>query len=331
MPTGISTSSKNTNAPTPAATSSNTTSPHNQQTRSSLKNERTPAKLTRTDDLTTWITQSISQPLPGTAAVWKNAKLFASGDYTGNGRNDLIVVWTDGHVSLFPSTGTGTFGPEKVLTAANTRWANARLITGGDFDGGNRFDLMVVWANGTMSNFVDVSPTGLGTEKAMTIPSGTNMNWATQITAGRFASSAYVTDLIVRWQDGELTLYTQTGSGKLGTETQLLAPSSTWTNATILTSGQFSGKTNWDLMVRWIDGELDTYPQTSAKTKLGTEHRVLNPNTTWRNATVMTTGHYTANALVDDILIRWADGHTTMFPDSTLDKLGTETTMVPLI
>jgi hypothetical protein len=36
-----STSSKNTNAPTPAATSSNTTSPHDQQNRSSLKKERT--------------------------------------------------------------------------------------------------------------------------------------------------------------------------------------------------------------------------------------------------------------------------------------------------
>lgn len=287
------------------------------------------ATATRVDDIADWIAQTATDGLPGTAAQWAGARLMASGDYTGHGRSDLIVVWTDGKVSLFPSDGVGGFQAERVLAAANDRWKTARLITGGDFDGGNLFDLLVVWNNGTASNFVDVSTAGLGTEKAMTAPAGASMSWATQISAGRFGSSSYVTDLVVLWNDGEVSLYTQVGGGKFGTEHQLLKPTAIWKDATVLTSGQFSGKTNWDLMVRWVDGEVDNYPQTSAS-GLGTEHRVLNTNTAWRSSTVMTTGHYTANALVDDILVRWADGHTSMFVDSTLDKLGTERTFVPV-
>lgn len=38
---------------------------------------------------------------------------------------------------------------------------------------------------------------------------------ATQIAAGRFAASKYVTDLIVRWVDGELTLYTNVSAADL--------------------------------------------------------------------------------------------------------------------
>jgi hypothetical protein len=79
-------------------------------------------------------------------------------------------------------------------------------------------------------------------------------------------------------------------------------------------------------MVRWVDGELDNYP--TGPNGLGTEHRVLDPNPPWRGASAITTGRYTANAHIDDVLVRWADGHTTMFTDTTLNVLGAEQTLV---
>ena len=39
--------------------------------------------------------QGIQAKLPGGAALWQHAKLLASGDYTGNRRSDMIVVWSD--------------------------------------------------------------------------------------------------------------------------------------------------------------------------------------------------------------------------------------------
>lgn len=265
--------------------------------------------------------QASPASLPGGPSVWKNARLLASGDYTGQHRSDLIVVWADGKVSLFPSDGAGGYAAEKVLTPANSRWRTARLITGGDFDGKDRFDLMVVWNDGTLSNFVDTGANGLGAEKKYPKPAGASMKSALQITAGQFGNTKYVTDLAVLWKDGELSLYSNTGSGKLGTEHQLRKPSATWKNATLFSSGQYNHKSTWDLMVRWVDGEVDNYPGVS-RSGLGAEHRVLKSNTTWRNAAAITTGHYTTNAYTDDVVVRWADGHLSRYPDTTLDHLG---------
>jgi hypothetical protein len=36
-----------------------------------------------------------------------------------------------------------------------------------------------------------------------------------------------------------------------------------------------------------------------------------------------------SNAFVDDVVVRWADGHTSMFVDSSLDRLGAERAFVP--
>jgi V8-like Glu-specific endopeptidase len=259
--------------------------------------------------------------MPGGPKIWKNARLMASGDYTGHHRSDLIVVWADGKVSLFPSDGRGGYAAEKVLAKANTRWRSARLITGGDFDGGSRFDLMVVWNNGTLSNFADTSATKLGTEKKYAPPAGVTMKSARQITAGQFGNTKYATDLVVLWTDGELSLYSNTGGGRLGTEHQLRKPSATWKNATLFSSGQYNHSTTWDLMVRWVDGELDNYPGVNRR-GIGTEHRLLNSNTTWRQAAAITTGHYTTNAYTDDVLVRWSDGHLSRYPDTTLSHLG---------
>lgn len=73
--------------------------------------------------------------------------------------------------------------------------------------------------------------------------------------------------------------------------------------------------------------ELDTYPSTTAK-GLGAEHRIQNPNTEGTASTTMTTGRYTPNPFTDDVLVRWNDGHTSMFTDTTLTHLNTEHILV---
>ncbi|MEV5878441.1 trypsin-like serine protease [Streptomyces sp. NPDC052101] len=265
--------------------------------------------------------------LPGPAATWQHARLMASGDFRQTGHSDLIVVWTDGEVTLYPGNGHGGYGAERQLVAANNTWKSAATITAGDFTGSGQFDLLVRWSDGEVTLYGDVGSKGLNRAGTQMIKPNATWKNATQIVAGRFASSQYVTDLIVRWSDGELTLYTNVGAGTFGQEHKLKDPNSTWKSATLLTSGEYSGNQKWDLMVRWTDGELDNYAGTGTS-GLGTQQRLQNPNQLWTHDAAMTTGEFTGNGRTDDLVIRWSDGETTMYTDTAANRLGTERTLV---
>ncbi|MEY2275070.1 serine protease [Streptomyces sp. BF23-19] len=265
--------------------------------------------------------------LPGSGETWKHAKQIASGDFSGTGHSDLLVIWTDGEVTLYPGDGNGGFRPERQLLAPNAGWKPAATITAGDFTGSNQFDLMVRWDDGRMTLHGDVGSNGLngGTEMA---PSGSIWSHATQIAAGRFNAATYVTDLMVRWSDGELSLFTNVSAGTMGQEYKLKDPNSTWKDATLLTAGQYSGNQKWDLMVRWSSGALNNYVGTTTG-GLGSEQPIHGPNKTWTHSVIMTTGQYTSDGLTNDLIIRWTDGETTMYKDTRMNNLGTEIMIAP--
>ncbi|MFH8391208.1 trypsin-like serine protease [Streptomyces sp. NPDC018036] len=265
--------------------------------------------------------------LPGTAATWQNAGLMASGDFRRTGHSDMIVVWSDGEVTLYPGDGHGGYDPERQLLPKNSTWKNAKTVTAGDFTGSDQFDLLVRWADGEVTLYGDVGSKGLNWPGTQMIKPNDLWKNATQIVAGRFAAAQYVTDLVVRWSDGELTLYTNVGAGTFGQEHQLKPKNDTWRNATLLTAGEFSGDQKWDLMVRWVDGELDDYVGTTAS-GLGGERRILDPNGLWKHDAAMTTGDFTGNGRTDDLVIRWSDGETTMYTDTLPNQLGAEHTLV---
>ncbi|MER5733358.1 FG-GAP-like repeat-containing protein [Streptomyces sp. NPDC002138] len=265
--------------------------------------------------------------LPGSGETWKHAKQIASGDFSNSGHSDMLVIWTDGEATLYPGDGNGGFRPERQLLAPNATWGSVATITAGDFTGSNQFDLMVRWDNGRMTLHGDVGSNGLGDGTEMA-PAGSVWSHATQITAGRFNATTYVTDLMVRWSDGELSLYTNVGAGTLGQEYKLKDPNSAWKDATLLTAGQFSGNQKWDLMVRWSTGALNNYVGTTTG-GLGAEQPIHGPDNTWTHSVVMTTGQYTGDGLTNDLIIRWTDGETTMYRDTRTNTLGTERLLVP--
>ncbi|MFJ9821975.1 trypsin-like serine protease [Streptomyces sp. NPDC101151] len=271
--------------------------------------------------------KGVEAKLPGGAKLWQHARLMTSGDYTGDHRGDLIVVWTDGETTLYPGDGKGGFRHEKRLRAANSTWTHARTLTGGHFTGRELSGLLVRWSDGEVTLYPDVSASGLGREVRMAKPGSVWKN-AVQIAAGQFhGGDRYATDLLVRWADGELTLHTRVGSGTFGTEKRLRAPNGTWRNATLLTSGNFSGSADWDVLVRWTDGELDAHVGTSAA-GLGTESRLRAPNNRWKHGLVMTAGDYTSDRTGNDLIVRWSDGGTTLYADTGATALGTENTLV---
>jgi V8-like Glu-specific endopeptidase len=265
--------------------------------------------------------------VPGTAARWRDARLLASGDFTGSGQGDLAVVWTDGAVSVFPSDGYGNLLPERILQKPNARWRTARAVTAGDFDGTSRSDLMVLWQNGQVSSFRDVTPTTLGQEQVYAGPGTAPWRATAHLVAGRFSAGSRVADLVARRTDGSLVLYTGVHGGRFGTPHQLRSPNATWRHVTLLPAGQYSGAATWDLLVRWPDGEVDTYPQTTAR-GLGSKRRLLPSHSVWSSAAAVTAARSSPNSLVDDITVRWPTGETTAYLDTRTGHLGTRHTVV---
>ncbi|MFZ3467762.1 trypsin-like serine peptidase [Streptomyces sp. 4.24] len=274
------------------------------------------------------------QPRPsfgmGNGSTWKHARLMASGDYTGRGRGrgDLVVVWSDGEVTLYTGDGDNGFSGERRLKAANGTWKHAKTITGGDFAGGGLSDLLVVWSDGESSLYPDAGGAGgLGGEVRMA-PAGSVWKYAEQIVGGAFGTAGALTDVVVRWQDGEVTGHTRVGRGTFGRERRLMAPNALLRRgAAVMTAGDFSGNDNWDLTVRRSDGSLVQYQDTSAS-GLGKTVRMRGPGRTWPHAAVMTAGGFNGNGHPDDLVVRWSDGETTLHANCDT-ALGSEHTLVP--
>ncbi|MEV8068290.1 hypothetical protein AB0P32_19485 [Streptomyces sp. NPDC085995] len=259
-------------------------------------------------------TPYVQPPLPysmGGGDTWSHAKLMASGEYTGDGKGDLIVVWTDGEVTLYTGDGNGGFTGERRLAAPHGRWKDAKSLTGGDFSGGNGSDLLVVFDSGEVRLLPDVGARGVdgGIELA---GAGSVWSHADQITGGSFGTAKYVSDLLVCWSDGEVTDYTAVGDKGFGTEHQLMKPKSAWKDATLVTAGDFTGGNNWDTLVRWSDGRISQFQETGPG-GVGKEVRMAPSGSIWSHDSVMTAGSYDSNGWPDDLVVRWSDGETTMY------------------
>ncbi|MFF3402742.1 trypsin-like serine peptidase [Streptomyces sp. NPDC002659] len=268
-------------------------------------------------------------PLPyplGDGDTWTHARLLASGEYTGDGKGDLIVVWTDGEVTRYAGDGQGGFGGERQLVRPNPTWKDVKSLTGGDFSGGSGSDLLAVWNNGEVKILPDIGSNGLGREIKLA-DSGSVWNHADQIAGGNFGTKNNVSDLLVRWSDGEVTNYTAVGDKGFGTEHQLLKSNDLWKQATLVTAGDFTGGANWETLVRWSDGRVSQFQETSP-TGLGNEIQMAAPKSVWTHDVAMTAGSYDSNGWPDDLVIRWSDGETTMYAH-TGAGFGAERTLVP--
>ncbi|MFF7185592.1 FG-GAP-like repeat-containing protein [Streptomyces sp. NPDC008222] len=263
----------------------------------------------------------------GTWDTWRNARLLASGDFRGTGHSDMIAVRSDGRATLYLGDGNGTFVSQQQLLPPNRTWTHAATITAGDFTGSNQSDLMVRWSDGEVTLYGDVGKNGLNTAGTRMI--GANKTWthATQITAGRFTADRAVSDLIVRWSDGELTLYTNMGAGTFGKENTLKEPNSSWKDAVDLTSVDFSGSGRRSLMVRWSNGAIDTYPSITTSGPGGAT-RLQGPNTAWTGDLAMTAGNFTPDGLTDDLVVHRPDGGITLYSDTNSTELGAEHVLV---
>ncbi|OLZ65529.1 hypothetical protein AV521_31190 [Streptomyces sp. IMTB 2501] len=288
----------------------------------------------------------------GGGGTWKHAKAITSGtfydpaDYaaaaraTGlrgtevrrTGSQDMIVLWDDGELSLYEGDGAFGFEKDRKLIGPNGTWKNAKAITAGDFTGGAQYDLMVLWVDGEVSLYkdVDYDSGSINNVQEITLQQP-NALWkhATALATGAFGGNKWPDDVVVTWDDGEATLYWDVDAAGFHTEKKLADPGSVWKYARAITTGDFGGADNNDLMVRWTDGELTVYKDLGIS-GLGAENQVLAANALWRDhAKVISAGNFGGNSWPDDLMVRWSDGELTMYGDSSASQLGKELMLVP--
>ncbi|MGI5405090.1 trypsin-like serine peptidase [Streptomyces sp. CA-135486] len=268
------------------------------------------------------------------ASTWKHAKDIQSGYFTLSGpieddRMDMFVMWSDGELSLYRGAGQNLnyFDKEFRVQKPDKFWADhAKQIVAGDFTGDNGSDLIVRWSDGEVTLYPSVDEKGFHGEKQLVAPNPTWAKNAAALTAGRFGGNEWQDDLVVRWSNGELTVYQNTGD-KLGKEITVRAKNDRWTHAVELGSGDYTHGNVWDLVVRWSDGEVTCYGDFTGSGP-GTEHKWQAPNDTWTHAVIVTGGDHTDNPWPDDTIVRWTDGELSLYADGNENGVGRENRLV---
>ncbi|MFE7313071.1 S1 family peptidase [Streptomyces sp. NPDC057555] len=283
---------------------------------------------TRVDDLSTWV-QKVSYRDVFPKAPWGKATHIAAGYFTGGSAGgarhmDLIVRWVDSEVTLYqgaddkdarqPFVAEYQIG-KPLKEDPKTNWQFVQQMTGASFGDGSD-GLVVRWVDSEMTQYTHVDKSGFHGEKRLAAPDPKGA-WPhlKNMTAGRYTANAGRDDLLVVWDDGRVTLHPDLNTNGLAESAKktLVQKNTTWSHATQIASGEFTGKKTADLLVRWSDGETTIYPGVDAAGLHG-EIQIKPQKSYMTNATVMGVGAFVANDVPNDVLVRWADGKFTMFP-----------------
>ncbi|MFI0786746.1 S1 family peptidase [Streptomyces lydicus] len=295
---------------------------------------RTGAVDARVDDVAAWVQQVRYRPVFA-AAPWVKATHIASGYFTGGSAGgtrhmDMIVRWNDAEVTLYQGSDDKDprhpFSAEYQLAEApepgkTSIWQHVEQITGASFGEGPD-GLVVRWDDGELTQYTHVDAKGVHGEKQLAKAKNTVWPHAQQITAGRYTANQQRDDLLVTWDDGRVTLHPDLNTNGVADKTQKLLANknTTWSHATQISAGEFTGKRTGDLLVRWSDGEGTLYPGVDAAGFHG-EINIRPKKSPWLNATVVNAGAFVANERPDDVLVRWANGSVGLYPG--VDATGT--------
>ncbi|MFD7015379.1 FG-GAP-like repeat-containing protein [Streptomyces sp. NPDC059928] len=83
---------------------------------------------------------------------WKAAAKLTTGDFNGDGRDDVAVASSDGALIRFSGNPQGGLS-DGVSMWRDKTWGAAQLILAGDFDGDGKVDLGSLWGNQQRFNF----------------------------------------------------------------------------------------------------------------------------------------------------------------------------------
>jgi len=177
-------------------------------------------------------------------------ELYPPGDWTGDGRADLIAV-KDGRMYLYPGNGTGGLGKAQQIGHG---WTPFRVIPAGDLTGDGIPDMLAIYQwTGTLYLY---SGNGKGGFK----PGNTQVGhgWETiQLFAAGDLNQDGKTDILGVTQDGRLLFYAGKGNGFFHKAQQV---GHGWRGLELIAGADLNGDGLADIVARTPQGLLNLYP-----------------------------------------------------------------------
>ncbi|MBY8881584.1 FG-GAP-like repeat-containing protein [Actinacidiphila acidipaludis] len=159
--------------------------------------------------------------------TWLSVSQIAAADFTGDGHTDLLAIWNDGSVHIYPGDGNGHIGSAGPNIWNDNSWKTMRLLGAGDYNNDGHADLLGVWGSSGDLYLYNGDGNGHLTQGVqMTFKEG---SWATVkgIVPGDFTDDG-LTDLVAVWGDGTIHLYTGDGTGTLTSGPSLWEDDGSW-------------------------------------------------------------------------------------------------------
>ncbi|MFJ3307142.1 FG-GAP-like repeat-containing protein [Streptomyces sp. NPDC086549] len=97
--------------------------------------------------------------------TWKK-KHLTTGDFNGDGRDDIAAVAADGGLSLYPGKADGTFDKPRSMWPDKS-WGSVRQVLGGDFNGDGKADLAALSSSGDLRLYAGDGKGGLAAGRTM--------------------------------------------------------------------------------------------------------------------------------------------------------------------
>ena len=181
-------------------------------------------------------------------------KILGPGDFSGDGRVDVLATNADGKMFLYRGNGKG--GWLSPYPQIGSGWGNFTNIIGpGDFSGDGKVDVLATTADGKLLLY---RGNGKGGWSTPYVDLGGGWGSFTAVLGpGDFNGDGRV-DVLARDTDGRLWLYRGNGNG--GFSWPRVQVGSGWGGFTALvTPGDFSGDGKVDVLARDADGKLWLY------------------------------------------------------------------------
>ncbi|MFJ5832906.1 FG-GAP-like repeat-containing protein [Streptomyces sp. NPDC093089] len=193
---------------------------------------------------------------PGTT-TWKTTKHLAKGDFTNDGNADIMAVWTDGTMHVYPGDGNGSTLAHKAVTMGGATWGTIKQLTSGDFTGDGNADIMAVWTDGTAHLYPGLGNGQLAS--GITVTTG-GATWGTtlQMVSGDFDRDG-LADILTVWNDGTLNFYKGLGNGQLAGFKRVTTGADTWDTVKLMAGTDVDGDRIADVMAIWSNGTMHKY------------------------------------------------------------------------
>ncbi|GAA2792013.1 hypothetical protein GCM10010505_19440 [Kitasatospora aburaviensis] len=193
---------------------------------------------------------------------WKGITKITAGDFTGDGKTDLVAIWGDGQLQVYPGNANGTFQPSTALWGKPDSlylYKDAKEIFAGDFTGDGKTDLGVLWNGGSLW-LAPGNNTGRldnGLDAIQMWPDNIFLN-ARQLIAGDHTGDGK-TDMGVIWSSDGFWMQPGDGQGHITSGVKMW-PDNSWSGARDAASADFDANGKPDVVSIWPDGTLHLYP-----------------------------------------------------------------------